>query len=102
MDDTGTVGFLECMFWQSRFFFWTFSVSSTYNIVVMTVERLVIPLIYLSLFDGEIWGCNLILLLYILETKTYRLKALAKTLATPKTLVTAVVTLIRLLSKENF
>ena len=47
MDSTGTVGFLECMFWESRFFFWTFSVSSTYNIVAMTVERLVI---FFSLF----------------------------------------------------
>ena len=59
MDSTGIVGFLECMFWQSRFFFWTFSVSSTYNIVAMTVETLVIALIYLSLVDGEVWGCNI-------------------------------------------
>ena len=39
MSRPGVYGFLECMLWQSRFFFWTFSVASTYNIVTMTVER---------------------------------------------------------------
>ena len=42
MDNSGLAGFLECMFWESQFFFWTFSVSSTYNIVTMTVERSIV------------------------------------------------------------
>ena len=37
--NSGPVGFLECRFWEARFFFWTLSVASTYNIVTMTVER---------------------------------------------------------------
>ena len=41
MDNSGILGFLECMFWHPAFFFWTFSVSSTYNIVTMTIERYV-------------------------------------------------------------
>ena len=39
MDNGGILGFLECVLWHRGFFFWTFSVSSTYNIVAMTVER---------------------------------------------------------------
>ena len=39
MDNTGILGFLECAFWENQFFLWTLSVSSTYNIVTMTVER---------------------------------------------------------------
>ena len=39
MDNSGILGFLECVFWENQFFLWTLSVSSTYNIVTMTVER---------------------------------------------------------------
>ena len=54
MDSGGWVGFLECMFWQSKFFFWTFSVSSTYNIVTMTVERYDLFLCFLDVKNSRI------------------------------------------------
>ena len=48
MDNSGILGFLECMFWKSQFFFWTFSVASTYNIVTMTIERSVFLLLLIT------------------------------------------------------
>ena len=39
IDNTGILGFLECVFWENQIFLWTLSVASTYNIVTMTVEK---------------------------------------------------------------
>ena len=42
MDNNGILGYLECVFWENQIFLWAFSVASTYNTVMMTVERSVV------------------------------------------------------------
>ena len=42
MDDNGILGYWECVFWENQLFLWALSVASTYNIVMMTVERSVV------------------------------------------------------------
>ena len=35
----GIAGWIECRIWNTKFFLWGLFVSSTWNIVVLTIER---------------------------------------------------------------
>ena len=39
--NTGILGWIECHLWNSEFFYFGLFVSSTWNIVVLTIERFV-------------------------------------------------------------